>query len=64
MMASDPDLKKFEMRMTPELVELLDAEAVRLDRSRTWVIAHAAELWVNRLQRDRERREAKRKFQG
>ena len=63
-MSSDPDLKLFMMRMTPETVEMLDEEARRLDRSRTWVIEHACKLWVNRLRRERDRRAERAKFKG
>lgn len=58
-MTSSAELRNFLMRMSPEVIDALDAEAKRLDRSRTWVVEHACELWVRRLQRDRDRRAAR-----
>lgn len=52
--------KKFEARMPVDLVARLDAAAGRMDRSRNWMLCHAVELWMNRMDRDRERRERKR----
>lgn len=55
--AKEPeDRTQFVMRMRPELAEALDAEGVRWDRSRNWLIERACELWLKRLQAGRERR--------
>ena len=58
-MTSAAHLKPVLMRMEPEVVAAIDAEAERLDRSRSWCVEHACNLWVKRLQRDRERRARK-----
>lgn len=44
------------LRVKPELVPLLDAEAKKRDRSRTWLAEHVLELWLKRLESARERR--------
>lgn len=47
--------KEFITRLPAELVEWLDGETGRWDRSRAWLIEHAITLWRKRLESSRER---------
>ncbi len=43
-------------RIDAELIEWLDVEAKKRDRSRNWMLAEAVRQWKRRLDRDRARR--------
>ena len=40
----------------PELLDWLDREAERMERSRGWTIQHAVRMWRKRLERERAKR--------
>lgn len=51
--------REFRLRMEASLVDFLDAEGVRRDRSRNWLISEAVRQWQVRLE-GRRRRSAER----
>lgn len=50
------EMKDVLHRMPLELVEWLDVESKKRDRSRAWMLTEAVRQWRRRLERDRERR--------
>ncbi len=45
--------------LDPEAVEWIDSEAVKRDRSRSWMMEEAIRQWRRRLEREREQRARK-----
>ena len=54
-MASEEEFTRMLVRMPVELKEWLAAESNRSDRSQTWLVLHAVELWKDRLNKARKK---------
>lgn len=50
------DTKNVFHKLDTELMDWLDLEAVKRDRSRAWMLNEAVRQWKLRLERDREAR--------
>jgi predicted transcriptional regulator len=48
-------------RMDTALIEWLDAEASKFDRTRSYLVEHAVRMWKRRLERERRARKGKRR---
>lgn len=54
----------FALRMEPDLIAFLDAEASKRGRSRNWVIVQRCEAWKRALERSKAKRKRKSKPKG